>query len=89
MMIENELIELSNQMKEIVDGHEKQSKIYKQKYMDLKKTIAHIYGLIRQTYEMEDPLDDGVMISYLIHEVRSICSNILFIKEEDALGLLE
>ena len=57
--------------------------------MDLKKTIAHIYGLIRQTYEMEDPLDDGVMISYLIHEVRSICSNILFIKEEDALGLLE
>lgn len=88
-MIENELLEMSNQMKDIVDKHEKDSKLYKQKYMDLKKSICHIYGLVRQTYEMPDPHDDGVLVSYFIHQVRSLCSEILFTEEEEALGLLE
>lgn len=88
-LIENDLIEMSNHMKEIVNKHENDAKRFKVKYMELKKVIAHIYGLIRHTYMMPDPHDDGVLVSYFIHAVRSICSDVLFTEEEEKIGLFE
>ena len=88
-LIENDLLEMSNQMKQIVDKHENDAKRFKVKYIELKKTIAHIYGLVRQTYEMPDPQDEGVLISYFVHAIRSICSDVLFTDEEAELGLFD
>lgn len=88
-MNENTILEMSNQMKEIVDRKDKELKIMCEKYMDLKKVIANIYGLSRTMHNnyLDDTEMDGLMLGYLIHEVRSISSNTLFGLEEAELDL--
>ncbi len=88
-MNENTLLEMSNQMKEIVERKDKELKEIAEKYMDLKKVIANIYGLIRTMHNnyLEDLDMDGLVLGYLMHEIRNITSETLFGLEEAELDL--
>ncbi len=88
-MNENTLLEMSNQMKEIVDRKDKELKDYAEKYLEHKKTIGHIYGLIRTIHNnfIEDGEMEGLILGYLIHEIRNICSDCLFGDEEARMEL--
>ena len=44
---EQQLIEMGNHMKEIVDNKDEELRKYKIKYLEAKKLIAKFYGLIR------------------------------------------
>lgn len=88
-MNENTLLEMSNQMKEIVDRKDKELKTMSEKYMDLKKVIANIYGLSRtmhNNYEIDIDMD-GLILGYLIHEIRRLASDTLFGSEEAELEI--
>ena len=88
-MNENTLLEMSNQMKEIVDRKDKELKNMSEKYMDLKKVIGNIYGLSRTMHNnFETDINmDGLILGYLIHEIRRLASDTLFGEEEAELEI--
>ena len=76
-MNENDYLELVNQLKTKFDLVEKQEKISKIKIQELTKKLCGIYGLCRildQTI-----LDRPESIDFIIENMRSELSNILFI----------
>tara|TARA_R110000823_G_scaffold18197_8_gene56994 strand:- start:14099 stop:14392 length:294 start_codon:yes stop_codon:yes gene_type:complete len=84
---EQKLIEMADDMKTIVEEKDVDLRIYKMKYMDLKKTMAKIYGITRCLQDVLEDMTGGVDVefvvgAYMLTEVRSMCSNILFEDEE-------
>ena len=91
---EQTLIDMANDMKNIVEEKDVDMKKYKEKYMDLKKDIGKIYGLIRiiqENYGCGENGDDigveEVVSAWCITEVRAVCSDILFEEEEKQMDI--
>tara|TARA_R110002073_G_scaffold102250_1_gene232193 strand:+ start:134 stop:406 length:273 start_codon:yes stop_codon:yes gene_type:complete len=86
------LVDLSNQMKEIVEEKDEVIKTISEKYMDSKKLLGKIYGLIRVVQEQVDDKGtpagtDDYIIDWLIAEIRGNISDYLYTKEEKRLGI--
>mgnify|MGYP003669405304 FL=1 len=89
---EGMLLDLSNQMKDIVEEKDEIIKNISEKYMDSKKLISKIYGQIRIVQEQLDDKGtpagtDDYIIDWLIAEIRGNISDYLFMKEEKVLGI--
>ena len=89
---EGMLVDLSNQMKEIVEEKDEVIKTISEKYMDSKKLLGKIYGLIRVVQEQVDDKGtpagtDDYIIDWLIAEIRGNISDYLYTKEEKRLGI--
>ena len=89
---EGMLLDLSNQMKDIVEEKDSVIKTISEKYMDSKKLITKIYGQIRIVQEQLDDRGtpagtDDYIIDWLIAEIRGNISDYLFMKEEKVLGI--
>lgn len=82
---ENEFLEMSNHYKEVLEKRELLINTFKKKYMNEKKVIARIYGLMAELIDyMEDtsPLDNNdIIIEYLTHSIHGICCDNLFKQE--------
>tara|TARA_R110002167_G_C12648186_1_gene648948 strand:+ start:1389 stop:1676 length:288 start_codon:yes stop_codon:yes gene_type:complete len=87
---EQTLIDMANDMKNIVEEKDVDMRKYKEKYMDLKKDIGKIYGLIKVIQENFSNVDIGVeevVSAWCITEVRAVCSDILFEEEEKQMDI--
>ena len=89
---EGMLLDLSNQMKDIVEEKDELIKKISEKYMNSKKLLGKIYGLIRVVQEQIDDKGtpagtDDYIIDWLIAEIRGNISDYLFMKEEKVLGI--
>ena len=91
---EQQLIEMGNHMKEIVDNKDEELRKYKIKYLEAKKLIAKFYGLIRiiqQEINANSTWADDEFPTYgvdwAIAEIRSNISDYLFADEENALNI--
>ncbi len=89
---EGMLLDLSNQMKDIVEEKDEIIKNISEKYMDSKKLLSKIYGQIRIVQEQLDDKGtpagtDDYIIDWLIAEIRGNISDYLFMKEEKVLGI--
>jgi len=89
---EGMLLDLSNQMKDIVEEKDEIIKNISEKYMDSKKLISKIYGQIRIVQEQLDDKGtpagtDDYIIDWLIAEIRGNISDYLFMKEEKLLNI--
>ena len=91
---EGMLLDLSNQMKDIVEEKDEIIKNISEKYMDSKKLLSKIYGQIRIVQEQLDDRGanhlgdtDDYIIDWLIAEIRGNISDYLFMKEEKVLGI--
>ena len=93
---EGMLLDLSNQMKDIVEEKDEIIKNISEKYMDSKKLISKIYGQIRIVQEQLDDKgtynhgvveSDDYIIDWLIAEIRGNISDYLFMKEEKLLNI--
>tara|TARA_R110000823_G_scaffold310939_1_gene436122 strand:+ start:2871 stop:3185 length:315 start_codon:yes stop_codon:yes gene_type:complete len=89
---EGMLLDLSNQMKEIVEEKDELIKKISEKYMNSKKLLGKIYGLIRVVQEQIDDKGtpagtDDYIIDWLIAEIRGNISDYLYTKEEKLLGI--
>ena len=89
---EGMLLDLSNQMKDIVEEKDDIIKNISEKYMDSKKLLSKIYGQIRIVQEQLDDKGtpagtDDYIIDWLIAEIRGNISDYLFMKEEKVLGI--
>ena len=91
---EQMLIEMANDMKNIVEEKDVDMRKYKEKYMELKKDIGKIYGLIKviqENYGCGENGDDigveEVVSAWCITEIRSMCSDVLFEDEEKQMDI--
>lgn len=88
---EQTLIDMANDMKNIVEEKDVDMKKYKEKYMDLKKTIGKMYGLIRIIQEnfgdMAEIGVDEIVSAWCITEIRTMCSDVLFEEEEKQMDI--
>lgn len=88
---EQMLIDMADDMKNIVEEKDIDMRKYKEKYMDLKKDIAKIYGLIKIIQEnFGDIAELGVeevVSAWCITEIRSMCSDVLFEEEEKQMDI--
>tara|TARA_R110001592_G_scaffold2156_1_gene13174 strand:+ start:2123 stop:2413 length:291 start_codon:yes stop_codon:yes gene_type:complete len=88
---EQTLIDMANDMKNIVEEKDVDMKKYKEKYMDLKKDIGKMYGLIRIIQEnfgdMAEIGVDEIVSAWCITEIRSMCSDVLFEEEEKQMDI--
>jgi len=85
---EQELIEMGQQFKERMEEKNKEHLELKTRYMEAKKLIAHLYGITRSLQEEADSsINDGILIDWLIAEIRSHCSDFLFKDEEIRLDI--
>lgn len=88
---EQTLLDMANDMKNIVEEKDKDMVKYKEKYMELKKDIGKIYGLIRIIQENFGDLADigveEVVSAWCITEIRSMCSDVLFEDEEKQMDI--
>ena len=85
---EQELIEMGQQFKERMEEKDKEQLQIKTRYMEAKKLIAHLYGVSRSLQEEADSsVNDGILIDWLICEIRSHCSDFLFKDEEIRLDI--
>ncbi len=89
---EGMLLELSNQMKDLVEEKDEQYKKLAEEYMDSKKLICKCYGMIRIIQEELDRKDellgsDAYIIDWLIAEMRGNISDYMFMKEEKRMGV--
>ena len=81
---EGMLLDLSNQMKEIVEEKDELIKTIGIKYIESKKLIGKIYGLIRIVQEQIDDKgspagSDEYIIDWLIAEIRGNISDYLYL----------
>ncbi len=91
---ENELLEMSNHFKDVLDEKENLVNAMKDKYINTKKQIARCYGLI---IELQEYLDDVPLlinveddiVDFITNAIRTICSNVLFKTEIIELSLEE
>tara|TARA_R110002012_G_scaffold150566_3_gene309935 strand:- start:1932 stop:2225 length:294 start_codon:yes stop_codon:yes gene_type:complete len=89
---EKVLLDMAEDMKNIVEEKDIDLRIYKERYMDLKKNMAKIYGLSRCLQDllgdMEGQIDvDFVVAAWMLTEIRSVCSDELFEVEEKKLDI--
>ena len=85
---EQELIDMGQQFKERMEEKNKEHLELKTRYMEAKKLIAHLYGITRSLQEEADSsINDGILIDWLIAEIRSHCSDFLFKEEEIRLDI--
>ena len=89
---EGMLLDLSNQMKDIVEEKDEVIKNISEKYMDSKKLLTKIYGLIRIVQEQIDDKGtpagtDDYIIDWLIAEIHGNISDYLYMNEERKLGI--
>jgi len=82
---ENQLLEMSNHFKELIEEKEDLLNVMKDKYITTKKQIGRCYGLIIELQEYLDdiPIDqifkeEDMIIDFLTNAIRSICSEVLF-----------
>ena len=82
---ENQLLEMSNHFKELIEEKEDLLNVMKDKYITTKKQIGRCYGLIIELQEYCDdiPIDelfkeDDMIIDFITNSIRTICSNVLF-----------
>ncbi len=76
-MNEGEYLDLCNQLKELNDERDKETKEMKEKLNQYKKELITIYGFIRQISNMIDPNEMEMEISILIEILRSKCSELI------------
>ena len=88
---EQQLIEMGNHMKEIVENKDEELRKYKIKYLEAKKLIAKFYGLIRIIQQEINAnstwADDEFPLDWAIAEIRSNISDYLFADEENTLNI--
>ncbi len=89
---EKVLLDMADDMKKIVEEKDVDLRIYKESYMDLKKSMAKIYGLTRCLQvilgDMEGQIDvEFVVAAWMLTEIRSVCSDELFEAEEKKLDI--
>ena len=85
---EQEYLDLAQTFKDRMDEKDREYRDIKIKYLHSKKLISQTYGLTRSIQmEMEADFHDALIIEWLINEIRSICSDYLFEKEEKELGI--
>jgi len=80
---ENELLEMSNHFKTVVEEKELILNKMKDKYITTKKQIARCYGLIIELQEYLDDIplflnNEDDIIDFITNSIRTICSNVLF-----------
>ena len=85
---EQEYLDLAEQFKERMEEKNYEQKHLKIKYMESKKLISQIYGIVRtiQT-ELDNPIISDDIVQWLLQEARSLCSDMLFEDEERKLGI--
>lgn len=88
---EQKYLELAEECKNIVEEKDKLLRKYQVKYMDNKKDIAKIYGLIKTIQENITDQDEAdiefVIQAWMIAEIRGTCSDNLFEVEEKELDI--
>tara|TARA_R110000744_G_scaffold19104_1_gene50667 strand:+ start:888 stop:1175 length:288 start_codon:yes stop_codon:yes gene_type:complete len=88
---EQQLLEMSKHMKELVDTKDEELRKYKIKYMNGKKLIGKFYGLIRIIQQEINTSDvweaDDFPLDWAIAEIRSNSSDYLFEDEEHSLDI--
>ena len=88
---EQQLIEMGNHMKELVENKDAELRKYKIKYIDAKKLIAKFYGLIRIIQQEINATstwaDDDFPLDWAVAEIRSDISDYLFADEENTLNI--
>tara|TARA_R110001583_G_scaffold41459_2_gene131933 strand:+ start:416 stop:700 length:285 start_codon:yes stop_codon:yes gene_type:complete len=84
---EQHLLEMAEQMKEVVEKKDAELKKIKILYMDSKKSMGKLYGLVRILQENADELEDGYYMEWVVCEIRSIISDYLFSEEEKKLDI--
>tara|TARA_R110002167_G_scaffold108174_3_gene276279 strand:- start:204 stop:482 length:279 start_codon:yes stop_codon:yes gene_type:complete len=83
---EQQLLEMADHMKELVEKKDSELRKMKMLYMDGKKTLGKIYGLIRLIDE-DNAGDDGYFMEWIVAEIRSTISDYLFSEEEKKLDI--
>ena len=81
------LIDMAEDMKNIVEEKDIDLRKYKERYMDLKKSLAKIYGLTRCLQELVAEMEGHIDVEFLVGawmltEIRAMCSDELFGAEE-------
>jgi len=85
---EQDYLDLAQTFKDRMDEKDSEQRETKEKYMDGRKYACVIYGLIRTLQrEMDSEFHDQILVDWLIAEIRSISSDLLFKNEEDKLGI--
>tara|TARA_R110000803_G_scaffold8098_5_gene26113 strand:- start:2618 stop:2902 length:285 start_codon:yes stop_codon:yes gene_type:complete len=84
---EQQLLEMADHMKELVEQKDTDLRKMKELYMDGKKTIGKLYGLIRILQENADELEDGYYMEWVVGEIRRVISDYLFSDEEKKLDI--
>ena len=90
---ENDYLEMAEDCKNRIESKDKEILKYKNLYIEEKKKLGTIYGIIKslQRY-LEDCSPDVAfdpIAEHLINDIRSICSDTLFKEEIDKLELVE
>tara|TARA_R110000765_G_scaffold191374_1_gene296651 strand:- start:3139 stop:3447 length:309 start_codon:yes stop_codon:yes gene_type:complete len=85
---EQEYLALAESFKERMEEKNYEQKNLKIKYMESKKMVSQIYGIIKTIQnEVDNQFCDEVIIDWLLQEVRSLCSDMLFEEEERKLDI--
>jgi len=85
---EQEYLDLAQSFKDRMEEKDREYRDIKIKYLLGKKLISQTYGLVRSIQsEMDADISDSILVEWLINEIRSICSDYLFEKEERQLGI--
>ena len=85
---EQEYLALAESFKERMEEKNYEQKTLKIKYMESKKMVSQIYGIIKTIQnEVDNQFCDEVIIDWLLQEVRSLCSDMLFEEEERKLDI--
>tara|TARA_R110000803_G_scaffold86615_3_gene153055 strand:- start:191 stop:481 length:291 start_codon:yes stop_codon:yes gene_type:complete len=85
---EQEYLALAESFKERMEEKNSEQKNLKIKYMESKKMVSQIYGIIKTIQnEVDNQFCDEVIIDWLLQEVRSLCSDMLFEEEERKLDI--
>jgi len=83
---EQQLLEMSKHMKELVEQKDQELKEYKIKYMKSKKLITKFYGMVCILQEeLEHDWED--VSGWILTEMRSKISDYVFEKEEKELDI--
>ena len=85
---EQQLLEMSKHMKELVEQKDQELKEYKIKYMKSKKLITKFYGMVCILQEeLEHDWDEFSITAWILTEMRSKISDYVFEKEEKELDI--
>mgnify|MGYP003651608259 FL=1 len=84
---EQHLLEMADHMKDLVEKKDADLRKMKELYMDGKKTMGKLYGLVRILQENTDELEDGYYMEWVVAEIRSVISDYLFSEEEKRLDI--